>query len=271
MTVARRRVVARRDGPEHRLLDLAVVADPLRLHASGHEVVRDAGGDLHAGVAAQERLHEAPRRGPVVDVEAAPSRRPARRIGEGHVEGGGVDHGRVRDGHRTAEAQRLEVGHGHCDPHRVEVDAGTGDPGAGVGEQVAADAAPEVDQGRGVRRPQPRCPVGRDRQAGGLLEAFGREVHPLRQVAELLRRPLPQLHLGDRGGDPLRAGSAPQGGLRRQGVGARVRRRGQQPLPLVGEQPAEGVEVHPAILAPVLTRSGTHWVRVLVFPLALSR
>ena len=119
---------------------------------------------------------------------------------------------------------------------------------------------------------QPRGPVGGDRQPGGLLEAFGREVHPLREVAELLRRPLPQLHLGDRGGDALRAGSAPRGrpattGSRRPAsVG-----RGQQPLPVVGEQPAEGVEVHPAILASARTRSGTRWVRVLVFPLALSR
>ncbi len=210
--------------------------------------MRDSRCELHAGVPGEQRLDERPRGRPLRDVEAAPPGGAAGRVGVREVEGGGVHLGRVGHGDGAAEAERVEVGLRDRHPHGVEVHAGTGEAGAGERDEVATDPAAEVHQGRDVRGARPGRPVGGDRQPGGLLEPLGREVHPPRQLAELRLGAAPQLHLGHRGGDVLRARRTPQRrlgpqGVRRQ-VGACLRGRGEEPLPLLGQQPAEGVEVH---------------------------
>ena len=100
--------------------------------------------------------------------------------------------------------------------------------------------------------------MARDRGAGGLLEAVRGEVEPGGEVAELRLGPASQRRLGQGGGRLLGRRLLAEAGLGGERVvagvllGAR-----EQGLPVVGEQPPEGVEVHPAIL-PVATGSGTH-------------
>ena len=86
-------------------------------------------------------------------------------------------------------------------------------------------------------------------QPGRLLEAVGREVHQGREVTELGLGLPAQGHLGERGGDAARLGRPPQLGLGPQRVLGRLGGPGEQLLAVVGEQPAEVVEVHAAILS----------------------
>ena len=89
-----------------------------------------------------------------------------------------------------------------------------------------------------------------------------------RQLAELVHGPAPQLGLGERG--RAQRGVGPGGRAVQPVAGAEgvrlVDRLGrlQQLLTLVGQQPAQGVDVH------AVTLSGTPLLRVLVSELALS-
>ena len=104
------------------------------------------------------------------------------------------------------------------------------------------------------------APVGGHRAPGRLLQPLGREVHPGGVVAELGHPAAPQVDLGESGRHPGglllgRAGGGPaQLGLEVELGGGRAALAGgaglpEEGLPLVGEQPAERLEVHPAILA----------------------
>ena len=120
--------------------------------------------------------------------------------------------------------------------------------------RAKATRSPPIPQPRStsvdVRRSgHPARAVGGDGQPGGLLEALVGEVHPGREVTELRDRPPAQLDLGEGRGDLLRGRRTPQRGLRPQRVAGGGRGLLEQALAGVGEQPAEGVEVHPAILA----------------------
>jgi hypothetical protein len=88
-----------------------------------------------------------------------------------------------------------------------------------------------------------------DGGAGGLLETVAGEVHPSRVVAQLRYRVRAQLDLAERGGHLLRGRVLPQPGLHLQGRALHRRRRSQQGLTFVGQQPAERLEVHVRILA----------------------
>ena len=114
------------------------------------------GRDLDAGRPGQQPLHEGPRRRPALDVEHPSPAGTTGGVGEHHAERRQVHVLGVGDLHRPAEAERVEVGAGHLDPQRVAVDAGDGQPGPGERDQVAADAAAEVEhasRGGGQRDP----------------------------------------------------------------------------------------------------------------------
>ena len=228
--------VARRDGrrepaaPQRGLLDLAVVADPLRLHAGGDDLVRDAGCRLDAGVAGQQRLDVGPRRCPGIRGEGPSTARPSRRVGVRHVERPDVHVERVGDADRPAQTQRGQVRRREGDPHRIQVDPGRGQPGPGERDQVAADPAAQVDHGRGAEGLQPGGAMGGDREAGGLLQPLGREVHRGGQVTELRDRLAAQLRLGQRhrqqvGRDSGLGPGQQVVGLQRVGLVERLRRR----------------------------------------------
>ena len=255
-----------------------MVADPLRLDAVRHQRVRDAGRDLHAGVPGEQRLDERPRRSPLVGRERPAPRRTPGRVGERDVEPRVVERGRVGDLDGASEAQGVEVGGGDRDPLRVEVHTRRRQAGGGERDQVAADAAAEVDDRTGVEGSHPRRAVRRDGQPGGLLEPLGGEVHPCGQVAELRDRRPAQRGLGEGDGDPwgrdVRRRTT-QRVVRGQRVvldgGALPDGRGQHLLTVVGQQPGEGVEVHRGILAEQAWGAvGTPPGRVLVSTLALS-
>ena len=148
-----------------------------------------------------------------------------------------------------ARSERGEVGLGDRDPDRVEVDPGRGEPGGGRRDQVAADAAAEVDQGRG-RRPPAAGRRGARRPAAGSPARGPSGVKYIRAARSpnFGLGPPPQLDLGQRGRDV-------GGGGRR--AAARTGRASSSPpaataavaaasscLPVVGEQPPERVEVH---------------------------
>ena len=235
--------------------------------------MRDAGRDLHARGPGEQRGDEVPRRRPAVHVEHPPPVRTTGGVGEDHAEPGDVDVLGGGDLHRAAETERVEVGAGHGHPQLVAVDARDGQPGPRQRHQVAADAAAEVEHRRGGGERDPRRAVRGDPGPGGLLEAVGGEVHPRRVVAELGHRPRPQVDLGQRRGGVLgRDVVAAQGGRgphRVAGVvDVQVGGPDQQRLAGLGQQPAEGVEVHarhPVRPGPEETRdpSGTRGDRVL--------
>ena len=112
------------------------------------------------------------------------------RVGEGDVERAGCRRrarrrrrprraGPARRGSRSATATRTGS---RSTPAAVE-------PGPRERDQVAADAAAEVDHGRGAERREPGRPVRGDREPGRLLEPVRREVHRRGELAELRRRP----------------------------------------------------------------------------------
>ena len=123
------------------------------------------GGDLDAGVAAQQRLDERPRRRPVVDVEGAaaapcggPGRRRRRRTPRWStvVASATVTAPGRPSAARLASATATRTG--------SRSTPGRGDAGLGRGQQVAADAAAEVDQGAGAEGlPAGRRGAGRPR------------------------------------------------------------------------------------------------------------
>ena len=234
--------------PQSGLLDLALVADPLRLDAVGHQRVGDAWGDLDAGAAGEQRLDERPGRCPVVGAEAPASAAAPRRVGVRRAERRHVQRRRVGDADRTAEPERSEVGAGHLDPQRVEVDPGRGQAGPGEGDQVATDAAGQVDHARSGDRDAGGTVVG-DGGARGLLQAVAGEVHPSRVVAQLRRRVRAELDLAERRRHLLRRRALPQPALHLQGGALGRRRCREQRLTLVGQQPPERLEVHLRILA----------------------
>ena len=263
--------------PEHGLLDVAAVADPLGLDTVGDQVVRQPRGQLHHRTPGQQVEHPRPRRGPAVHVEDAAATTAPAGIGEGGAEAAGVDRGRITHLHRAGQPQRREVGAGHRDADRVLVDPGSDQAGAGEGDEVAADAAPEVDDAApGDGRGQPRGPVGGDPLPGGLLQRVGGEEEVRCGLAELGDRPHPQLDLGGGRGRLLGVGlEASYGGGHAHRVavvvGPGVGRDVQKSPTLVGLQPGQRLDVHPSILSglipdPASTRSG----RVLTSGLALS-
>ena len=72
-----------------------------------------------------------------------------------------VEGRRVGDLDGAGQPEGVEVGLGEGDPQRVEVHARGGQAGAGEGQQVAADAAPEVDDaGRSGGREARRAVLG---------------------------------------------------------------------------------------------------------------
>ena len=147
--------------------------------------------------------------------------------------------------HRAAEAERGEVGLGDRDAHRVEVDAGRGEPGPGEGDQVAADAAAEVDH-----RARPATAASRAARcaATGGRVACSRPsgvkyIRPA-QVAELRARPgaaasawVSAAAAWLRVGVVRRSAARPRSGSppRRR----RPRRRARSALAVVGQQPAK--------------------------------
>src|SRR5690606_4345122 len=94
--------------------------------------------------------------------------------------------------------------------------------------------------------PEPARVVGRDREAGRLLEPFGGEEHAVGEVAELLAGLRAQPRLGERGGDELgvEAFRAQPLGDRHRGVRV-VRRERPEERPAPGaEQLAETARIH---------------------------
>ena len=188
ITVARRSVVASR--PPH---SAASLTSPWSLTHSASTPAGIASWGIPGAVfthasRGQQRLDERPRRRPGVEGEGAAPAGTPRGVGEGHVERAVVPVVASRDRHGAGQPERGQVGRGDRDPHRVEVDAGGGQPGAREGDQVAADAAAEVDHGRGAERLEPGRAVRGHREPGGLLEPVGGEVHDRGQRRRTCRR-----------------------------------------------------------------------------------
>ena len=146
----------------------------------------------------------------------------------------------------------MASGDGH--PQRVEVHARSGQPGAGEGQQVAPDAAPQVDDAGGSGGREAGRAVLGDAEPGRLLERVGGEEHARRQVAELRDRPGAQLHLGRGRRGPV--GVRLEAAYRRRGadrVTAMIDpcpgRLLQQPPAGIGLQPGQRLEVHGRILS----------------------
>ena len=194
----------------------------------------------------EQLLDERPRRGPVVDVEGAAARRsdgPGRR--RRRRTGVGVDV--VASATITAPARpsAARLACGDRDPHRVEVDAGAGEPGPGERDQVAADAAAEVDDGlrgaaaaaarRGARRPASRVACSRPSGVKYIRAASSPNFGAARRRSSTW---------------VSAAATCAGAAVRRSAVWARQRVAGrlggprQQLLAVVGQQPAERVEVH---------------------------
>ena len=113
MTVARRSVVDRLGDQSTASLTSRRVADPLRLDAVRHEVVPDAGCDLHERTPAQQLEHPRPRRRPALHVEDAAAPTASRGVREGGIEAAHVDGRRVTDLHGAGQA---EGGEGRARP-----------------------------------------------------------------------------------------------------------------------------------------------------------
>jgi hypothetical protein len=211
--------------------------------------VGDAGGDLDDGGPGQELEDELPGGRPAVDIEDAAGGTAAGRIGEDRTEAGQVECRRVRDADGPREPERGEVGAGDLDAERVEIDARRGEACARECDQVTADAAAQVDDAGGLGGCQSCGPVSGDPWAGGLLECFADEVHRGRVRSELGDGAVPQLHLAQRHGGPcgVRLHLAEGGRCtdRIAGVvGVQVCGPRQQLLAGLGEQPAEGIQIH---------------------------
>ena len=188
-------------------------------------------------------------------------------VGEGHVEAGRCRRvGRVGHLHGAAEAERGEVG---ARPPRRAAGRGrrrrTVEPGPRERDQVAADAAAEVEHRRRRRPPRAgRRGARRPGQPGGLLEAVGGEVHPGGVVAELRHRRGAAARPGSaprrRVRPASRVGAAQRG--RRAHAGRRRRRRpraarASSAWPASVSSQPEGVEVHAA--HPVRRRTDRRW------------
>ena len=231
--------------PQRDLLHLALVADPLRLDAVRDQVVGEAGGGLDAGVPPEQLLDERPRRGPALDVEGAPLA--DRRAGSANATANGVVSTVVASLTITAPARPSASRFACATATRT---GSTSTPAQVIPARENAIRSPPMPQPRSMtdsRRGggQPRRAVRRDRRARRLLEPLGGEVHAGRELAELGLGPAPQLHLGERRRDLLGGGATPEGGLGRQLVAGRLGGARQQPLPVLGEQPAERLEIHP--------------------------
>ena len=207
----------------------------------------------HRG-ASQQLGHEVPRRRPAVHVEHPSPRRTTGGVGEDHPEARDVDVLGRRDLHRPAETQGVEVGAGHLHPELVAVDPRDGQPGPRQCHQVAADAAAEVQHGAPaagctIATRAARCVATRARVA--CSRPSGVKYIRAASSPSFAHGPHPQVDLGQR---RCRVGR----------VEARCRDAGrwrsapvspawstyrcggpdQQRLAGLGEQPAEGVEVH---------------------------
>ena len=132
-------------GPERGLLDLTGVTDPLRFHALGDRVVRDARRHLDARCPLQKLGDEGPRRRVGVVVEHAPSISPARGVGENHVvrrEVGGLG---FADQYVAGQAQCGQVGAGGGRCLWIAFDTSHTQSGARGADEVAADPTSQVD------------------------------------------------------------------------------------------------------------------------------
>jgi len=187
-----------------------------------------------------------------LDAELAPAAGTAGRVGEDGTERSAVHGGGVRNRDRAGQTEDGEVGAGQLDPHLVEVDSGRRHPRPRDRDQVAADAAPEVEHGPRVGRHEPGGAVLSDPGARRLLEGVGGEVEAEGLLAQLGHRPHPETDLGEGRGCLLgaRARKGPHGARCAYGVavrlGVRRRRLREDALTVVGQQPACGLQVHPA-------------------------
>ena len=216
--------------------------------------MRDAGGDLDDGRAGQELEDEGPRRGPALGVEDASAGAAAGGIGEDRAEAADVEGRRVGDLDGPGQPEGVEVGLREGDAQRVEVHARGRQAGPGEGQQVPADAAPQVDDaGRSGGREARGAVLGHP-EPGRLLEGVGGEEHERGEVPELRDRPRAELHL--RGGRrrPVGVGLEPADGGRDPDRVTAVLdpcagRLLQQPTAGIGLQPGQRLEVHAGILS----------------------
>ncbi len=239
--------------PEHRLLDVAVVRDPLGLGVGRHGLVRDAGRHLERADGGPPTGLDRPgqRRGVRLGVEDPAARGAPGGVGEDRVETGDVDLGDIRAAHldQVGQAQGGGVGGEGGTGRRVPVDREHLDPGPGQGQDVAADAAAEVGQPLHPESGEPFGPPLGDLAPGGLLHAVGREVHEVGVGAELGPGPLPQPGLPEGGRHEVGGVLLAQpGGECQLLLGRELAQFGEQGLAPLGQQGPQVVVLHPLIL-----------------------
>jgi hypothetical protein len=189
--------------PQPGLDDVAVHRHPLRLGALGHQVVRDAGRGLEAdaGHPAGQLQHEPERRRALLRVEQAlAGRRPPRRVDERAAVAAELGGRRVLaadDG--LGPVPQVDGGDGGGD--LVALDRQDLAVEAGQRHRVGADPAAEVGDPLQPGRGEPLRVARGDREAGGLLQAGGREQHAVGERAELRVGRGAQPRLGQRGRD----------------------------------------------------------------------
>ncbi len=212
----------RRAEPQHGLLDVAAVGDPLRLGAVRHRLVRNAGRHLQRGGAGSRTGRPdrpGQRRRVRLRVEDPAATAPPRGIDEHGVVPTGVDFRDIGLAHldQPVQPQRPGVGAGSGGRRRVPVHGQHPDPGPGQRDRVAADPAAQVgDRGHAQGR-HPLGPVRGHARPRRLLDPVGREEHPPGVLGpELRRRALPQPRLPERGRHQLGGVRAPQPGRHRQ-------------------------------------------------------
>ncbi len=146
--------------------------------------------------------------------------------------------------------ERPQVGGCDRSAYGIELDTAYAQPGASQRDEIAADAAAEVDHCLGAGGGEPRRPVRGDALAGRLLQRVVGEVHPRCVIAELRDGLAAQVILRHGGRDESRRVRLAQAGAERQiallaGVlGDLV----EQQLARGGEQLLERRQIHVGIL-----------------------
>ena len=218
--------------------------------------MRDARGDLDDGRAGEEVEDEGPRRGPALGVEdpspGATAGRDRRRPHRSRARRGSS---RRRPGRRRAARGRRGWPAARATRSGSRSTPAGGQAGAGEGEQVAADAAPQVDDAGRPGGGEARGTVLGHAEAGRLLQRVGREEHQRGEVAELRDRPRAELHLGRwpprPGRGPARSGGPPS----RRGPGHRHDR------PMPGSPPPAAAGRHRSAARPASRGPRRHPVR----------
>ena len=167
-------------------------------------------------------------------------------VGERDGERAGVHGRRVPDHHRAGEVERVEVRLALPRPGPGRGRPGAGDPRPREGHQVAADPTAQVDDGLGRGRVSraARCVATGSRVACSRPSG----VKYIRDASS------PNLSSALRRSSTWVSAAATCSGeaVRRRAVCAassitgRSSKAGQQPLPVVGEQPPERLEIQPA-------------------------